>query len=238
MIQVGAFIESTQRATTREGVLSCFSEAVQDEGYDNFVIARVENGAVSDIVADRLPAGYADAYFAENWSSIDPILAHTKRSSSSFSWNELIRRQKHKREEKNFLRLCRELGVHSGYTVPLHSPLHNHDIVSISVRDAIETDRSRLPVLHAISVQTWARLSEFDNDNGSLDQETHCPLTRRELEVLAWCKEGKSYWTIGQLLSISEKTVGFHMSNCFRKLEVSNQMTAVVVAIQRGWLQL
>ncbi len=59
-------------------------------------------------------------------------------------------------------------------------------------------------------------------------------LTSKELECLRWCKEGKTNWEIGEILSISEKTVEFHISNTLRKLGASNRMTAVVKGIQNG----
>jgi DNA-binding CsgD family transcriptional regulator len=43
-------------------------------------------------------------------------------------------------------------------------------------------------------------------------------LTSQELECLRWCKEGKTNWEIGEILTISEKTVEFHLSNSMRKL--------------------
>ena len=59
-------------------------------------------------------------------------------------------------------------------------------------------------------------------------------LTFKEIECLCWCKEGKTNWEIAELMSISEKTVEFHLSNTIRKLEVKNRLTAVVKGIQRG----
>jgi DNA-binding CsgD family transcriptional regulator len=63
-------------------------------------------------------------------------------------------------------------------------------------------------------------------------------LTQKETECLSWCKEGKTNWEIGEILSISEKTVEFHLSNTIRKLGVSNRITAVVKALQLGLIKL
>ena len=59
-------------------------------------------------------------------------------------------------------------------------------------------------------------------------------LSKRELEVLHWAKEGKSNWDISMILSISERTVKFHFSNIFKKLEVINRSQAIVRAIYYG----
>ena len=39
-------------------------------------------------------------------------------------------------------------------------------------------------------------------------------------------------------LAISEKTVEFHLSNSMRKLGASNRITAVIVGIKEGLIQL
>jgi DNA-binding CsgD family transcriptional regulator len=63
-------------------------------------------------------------------------------------------------------------------------------------------------------------------------------LTRKEIECLRWCKEGKTNWEIGEILDISEKTVEFHMRNSMRKLGATNRITAVVSGIKRGLISL
>jgi DNA-binding CsgD family transcriptional regulator len=63
-------------------------------------------------------------------------------------------------------------------------------------------------------------------------------LTSQELECLRWCKEGKTNWEIGEILTISEKTVEFHLSNSMRKLGASNRITAVIMGIKEGFIPL
>ena len=59
-------------------------------------------------------------------------------------------------------------------------------------------------------------------------------LTDRENQVLSWAQEGKSNWEIGKILSISERTVKFHMANICDKLEVSNRSHAIAKALRCG----
>ena len=62
-------------------------------------------------------------------------------------------------------------------------------------------------------------------------------LTTRELDVLAWAAEGKTAWEIGKILSISERTVKFHLSNIYRKLGVTTRAQALVSAIKMDILK-
>jgi two-component system response regulator DevR len=51
-------------------------------------------------------------------------------------------------------------------------------------------------------------------------------LTRRELEILRLVAEGHSNSQLAQLLWVTEQTVKFHLSNIYRKLDVSNRTEA------------
>lgn len=63
-------------------------------------------------------------------------------------------------------------------------------------------------------------------------------LTDRELDVLRLLVIGKSNYDIGTALSISERTVKFHINNIFNKLGVSDRTQAVIHALKRGLARL
>ena len=51
-------------------------------------------------------------------------------------------------------------------------------------------------------------------------------LTRRELEILKLVAEGHSNANLARMLWVTEQTVKFHLSNVYRKLEVTNRTEA------------
>jgi len=61
-------------------------------------------------------------------------------------------------------------------------------------------------------------------------------LTRREIECLGWCAEGKSYWETAVILGISERTVSFHMEAVRTKLKATSNAHAVAMALRAGLL--
>jgi len=63
-------------------------------------------------------------------------------------------------------------------------------------------------------------------------------LTDREIEVLTCIVKGDSNKKIACDLGISERTVCFHMSNCLRKLKVSNRTHAIVQAVNHGLINI
>lgn len=63
-------------------------------------------------------------------------------------------------------------------------------------------------------------------------------LTKREFEILHLIAKGYSNKKIANKLFISERTVKFHISSIFFKLEVSNRTEAVTSAVNRGLISL
>ena len=61
-------------------------------------------------------------------------------------------------------------------------------------------------------------------------------LSSRELEVLATLATGKSTKEIARQLYLSEPTIKTHLASIYRKLEVSNRISAVAVARENSWL--
>lgn len=61
-------------------------------------------------------------------------------------------------------------------------------------------------------------------------------LTTRETDVLQLLSTGSSYKKISAQLGISLHTVGTHIKNSYRKLEVHSGAAAVMRAVQLGLL--
>lgn len=83
-------------------------------------------------------------------------------------------------------------------------------------------------------------LEQFSTPRSTPDppSQRHAPpfdeLTRRELEVLGLIAQGLRNREISARLHISDKTVGNHVSNVFRKLQVADRVQAVIRAREAG----
>jgi two-component system response regulator DevR len=62
-------------------------------------------------------------------------------------------------------------------------------------------------------------------------------LTRREIEILRLVSEGYSNTALAKMLWVTEQTVKFHLSNIYRKIEVSNRTEAARWAQLHGILE-
>jgi DNA-binding NarL/FixJ family response regulator len=63
-------------------------------------------------------------------------------------------------------------------------------------------------------------------DSSVKSGKSHARLTRREREILQLVAEGHSNAQLARMLWVTEQTVKFHLSNIYRKLDVSNRTEA------------
>ena len=77
------------------------------------------------------------------------------------------------------------------------------------------------------------KLVSRDNDKDKIDS-----LTKRELEVLIQVANGMFNKEIATSLNISERTVKNHISNIFKKIDVSDRTQAAVFAIKNDIIKL
>ncbi|MCP4362025.1 MAG: protein kinase [Chloroflexi bacterium] len=81
------------------------------------------------------------------------------------------------------------------------------------------------------------------NEQGGLDMriqfglETAIDLTPREMEVIQLLAEGLSNKEMAQILSVSPRTINFHLDNIYSKLGVSSRTEAAVYALRQGWIR-
>lgn len=60
-------------------------------------------------------------------------------------------------------------------------------------------------------------------------------LTPREIDVLRLLAEGMSNKAIADALTLSPRTINFHLDNIYAKLGVNSRAEAIVVALRQGW---
>ena len=74
--------------------------------------------------------------------------------------------------------------------------------------------------------------------NRDMDKEKLKSLTKREVEILAQVASGMFNKEIANNLGISERTVKNHISNIFKKIDVSDRTQAAVCAIRNNIINL
>ncbi len=66
---------------------------------------------------------------------------------------------------------------------------------------------------------------------------TAVDLTPREMDVIQLLAEGLSNKEMAHILSVSPRTINFHLDNIYSKLGVSSRTEAAVYALRQGWVR-
>ncbi len=116
------------------------------------------------------------------------------------------------------------------------------DISDISNRGAVIL-HYLMPYLHDARERIYPLHNRRAKDSVDLAIQMHTggasglkKMTGRESEILEWVAKGKSNWEISMILSISERTVKYHVGNIYRKLDATNRAQAIAKAAQWGLL--
>jgi transcriptional regulator EpsA len=80
-----------------------------------------------------------------------------------------------------------------------------------------------MPYLH----MALHRMLAHEHSGTTLEVSTETRLSKREIQVLHWVKNGKTNQEIGQILDVSPLTVKNHVQKIMRKLNVTNRAQAV-----------
>ena len=76
------------------------------------------------------------------------------------------------------------------------------------------------------------RIASDDADNQVSILRRQYAVTTREAEVLLWIAQGKSNRDIGEILSLSPRTVNKHLEQIYQKLGVENRASAAIAVIK------
>jgi LuxR family quorum sensing-dependent transcriptional regulator len=88
----------------------------------------------------------------------------------------------------------------------------------------------RIPALQTISYYAFHHVEQLTGKTAN----NNIQLSMRERDILTWLSKGKTAWEIGEILSISQRTVEWHIRNAARKLNAVNTLQAVVKATKSG----
>ncbi|MGG7644592.1 autoinducer binding domain-containing protein [Rhodovulum sp. YNF3179] len=171
-------------------------------------------------------------YARKGFHRIDPTLHEAGRSIAPVDWQRLERNERF----QSVFRNAREFGISDrGLTIPVRGPYGDIGMFSVT-RDCKVDEWARLKKRFLSELQSVA-VHIHDNvmQSDSLVQLLRYPaLSTRELEILQWIAAGKSQQDVGDILSISHRTVEVHLRSSREKLCALTTSQAIGRAIGLG----
>jgi LuxR family quorum sensing-dependent transcriptional regulator len=231
------FVARLQRLTEYEEICDLIVKELEWFGLTHVTSVSLPGpGRDASLLMNNRPQEYIDRYIEKNYVTRDPVVTELRHSLNPYTWGDVRARRDLSKDEKAIIDEAREFDARDGFVIPFAALSGSVSLFSACGREPNLGERARA-ALEIIGIYSQHALKRAVF-RAQRDEASHTPLTRRELEILQRCKDGKTRPQIAEILSISPKTVEFHLRGIMDKLGASNQISAVVIALQRGLLEL
>jgi LuxR family quorum sensing-dependent transcriptional regulator len=231
------FVQRLQRLTEYDEICAVIVKELEWFGLTHVTsIALAGPGRDPSILMNNRPQEYVDHYLEKNYVVRDPVMTELRNTLNPYTWGDVRARRDLSKAEKAIIDEAREFDARDGMVIPIATIAGSLSLFCPCGREPDLSERARA-ALEMIGIYSQHALKRAVI-RAQREEAAHTPLTPRELEILQRCKDGKSRPEIGEILSISPKTVEFHLRGIMDKLGASNQVSAVVIALQRGLLEL
>ncbi|MBK8176709.1 MAG: LuxR family transcriptional regulator [Rhodospirillales bacterium] len=239
-LRVTDFIDRCDQATAPQGVFDAFRHAAGHFGYHRIALVAVTAAAqqalglaeLSPVITANVPEEWIRHYRANSYEVYDPVLLQTPHEEGPLVWDDLLRGVQLSPKQRRVLIESRDAGLFNGVSIPLHGPRGETYVTSLATEHAAAMHRANLAKLQLVAIQFMISYSRTVRRDTERPASVH--ITDRERECLTWTARGKSAWSIGKILGLSEHTVNFHLKRSMVKLDATNRMQAVVAAVRLG----
>ena len=205
-----------------------------------FALCALSGTSYSSVEPHRIinvsyPVLWLENYISEGFDRIDPILAEHRIRFDLQYWSDSSKKHG---GHKQFVACAEAYGLKEGYSHGLKTEKGNMaSLFSFGARSMKRLPRTChilrriVPHLHQALLRVVA----------SLETRRRMPdpgFTPREREVLKWVIDGKTAWEISKILSVSERTVKFHVQNIMRRVQATNRAQAVAICMENGFIDI
>lgn len=188
---------------------------------------------------------WLDSYLEQKCQNIDPVVITALNKVAPFSWDENISigNQWHLPKSKRFkeslvFKIAENYNVFRGYTFVLHDCENNlvtlslmlDRLINSEIEVRINENQGPLQLLLATTHDTLLTAYRKKTKHNESDEKK--ALSRRQLDILYLCSQGKTYPEVSAVLGITVSTVKFHMGDAVKKLGVKNAKHAISLSIE------
>jgi LuxR family transcriptional regulator len=175
---------------------------------------------------------WQERYARENYIAIDPTVAHGMRSVMPLIWSDQVFAR-----AREFWEEARGHGLVAGWAQSCYDAKGVGALLTLA-RAHDDQPASKLEDT-ALTLSWLVQAAHVGLSRILLPKvvpDADNSLTPREIEVLRWTADGKTSSEVGEIMSITERTVNFHVNNSLVKLGVANKTAGVVKAVILGLL--
>lgn len=234
------FLDSENEFHSHDGRSALFFNITAMFGFQNLTFCSLES--TDPLLSEKqLVTTYhqewCERYFDQSYAKIDPLVTAARQAIKPINWSSV---QRPTGAASRFIKEAANHGIgEHGVAIPIVQSKGNLSLLTIQVASVREVEQLNRPE-NLADLVSFAHLvgSRMSLDKTANANSLHAPLTPREIEVLHWAAKGKSCWETGEILNLSERTVGSYVENARRKLNATSKTHAVVLALANGSIRL
>jgi LuxR family transcriptional regulator, quorum-sensing system regulator SolR len=202
-------------------------------GLNFFVLGQSSGQSWRLHALSNCPAGFFETYFKTGVDKHDPVRELAMKRRGLCNWRASLDSDCAAADPSAFRIWAASKAIRTGYSASFVGLGYQCDVVSVLSFSDVELDKSSGQTLLSAMSRFWHSLLDFEPM-----EQAHVRLTARELSVLHWMKEGKSYGDIATITGLTPRAIEFHSRNVLVKLDAADKITAVLKAIRLGLIAL
>lgn len=236
-----AFVDLCYQSTSStQAIEAGFRSSIEELGFRHYACCshvdplRPPGHAV---MLHNYPVAWVRHFSEAGLYRIDPVLQHAERHAVPFSWDKAFAACPLTDVQRDLLAEAAALGLAHGYTIPIAPPrISGSPRASCSiVPDSGSVQRQAYGTVERMTIFMHAAVSSMLVAPRII---MSVKLTPREKQILELVAQGKDDWAIGQLLSISEYTVHWHVERVKKRFGVCRRTQAALIAFEAGEITL
>lgn len=229
-VTMGLLIEQMVNTITEFDSQTAIENALEwlrrECGCEKAMFYQLKSARLLALVTSNVDEAWRREYGRGQMTAQDPVIRFYRNNLGFLDWRDALRLFPAPVWYEEALAACQLLPAMSyGYTGHCRDMSSVTSVITLGgMRSPLGPDdkyliTSLVPVLHRVCRGIGS------NSRG---------LTRKELEILQWARNGKTAWEISVIRGVSEATVKYHFKTIYSKLGVANKAQAVGEALCRG----
>ncbi len=200
-------------------------------------LARLGPGGAFEGFTNVINVSYPDEWLRLYWQNgyfeVDPVFRSVLQSQGTQHWKETYSAAT-SQKEREFIQAAMGFGLGDGITTgSTDQACRVVTFCSFAGANGVEAERY-VKLMEYLGYHLHLALMRTEPRHAYVLGRCVKKLSVRELTILNWMKNGKTNWEIAQILSLTERTVRFHVESIFSKLDVTSRSQAVATAIEHG----
>lgn len=228
------FVDCVRQLEDHDAIANELFKTVRSFGFSSFGISGLPQPGESlepYFLLSGWQSEWFDRYVGNDYVHLDPVIAHTTRTDTPFTWAEACSARKLGTKARRIMEEATEFGMRQGFTVPIYS-LNGLSAVVTFGGERIEMSPRERGALHMIAIYAHSQIKRLlTRRDDETDQAS--PFSLRERECVLWCAAGKTNWEIGRITGLAEKTVEAYLRNASAKVGAINRAQLVAESLRQ-----